>query len=155
MTVKPDRIPMPSSAQTVLVEVKSSRPQSKTTAKLKIAEAEPPVVPVSQPVAREVTNYVDYTARTEAIYTVDIRPRVTGYLVQMPFQEGAEVKQGDLLFVVDRRPYKAQLDQAEGQVDLYRASLQLAKTTLAGIGPSTRSSPAPSASSSSIRNRPW
>ena len=56
---------------------------------------------------------------------------VTGYLVQMPFQEGAEVKEGDLLFVVDRRPYKAQLDQAQGQVNLYQAQLKLARTTLA------------------------
>ena len=97
----------------------------------KVAPAEPPVVPVSQPLQREVTDYVDFTGRTEAVYSVDIRPRVTGYLVEMPFEEGAEVKAGDLLFVVDPRPYKAQLDQAQGQVDLYKASLKLAKTTLA------------------------
>ena len=89
------------------------------------------MVPVSQPVQREVTNYVDFTGRTEAVHSVDIRPRVTGYLVKMPFQEGEEVKEGDLLFVVDPRPYKAQLDQAQGQVDLYQASLKLARTTLA------------------------
>ena len=88
------------------------------------------MVPVGQPVQREVTDYVDFTGRTEAVYSVDIRPRVTGYLGKMPFQEGSEVKAGDLLFVVDPRPYKAQLDQAQGQVDLYQASLKLAKTTL-------------------------
>ena len=97
----------------------------------KVAPAEVPVVPVGQPIEREVTDYVDFTGRTEAVYSVDIRPRVTGYLVEMPFEEGAEVKAGDLLFVVDPRPYKAQLDQAQGQVDLYQASLKLAKTTLA------------------------
>ena len=97
----------------------------------KVTPAEAPVVPVSQPVQREVSDYVDFTGRTEAVYSVDIRPRVTGYLVEMPFQEGTEVKAGDLLFVVDRRPYKAQLDQAKGQVDLQRASLRLAQTTLA------------------------
>ncbi len=96
----------------------------------KVAKAEPPTVPVSQPVRREVTNYVDFTGRTEAVHSVDIRPRVSGYLVKMPFQEGEEVKAGDLLFVIDRRPYKAQLDQAQGQVDLYQASLKLARTTL-------------------------
>jgi membrane fusion protein, multidrug efflux system len=95
-----------------------------------VAPSEPPVVPVSQPVQREVTDYVDFTGRTEAVHSVDIRPRVTGYLVKMPFQEGAEVKAGDLLFVVDPRPYQAQLDQAQGQVDLYQAQLKLAKTTL-------------------------
>jgi multidrug efflux system membrane fusion protein len=97
----------------------------------RVAPSEPPVVPISQPVRREVTDYVDFTGRTEAVHSVDVRPRVTGYLVEMPFQEGAEVKKGDLLFVVDPRPYKAQLDQAEGQVDLYKASLRVAKTTLA------------------------
>ena len=56
-------------------------------------------------------------------------PRVTGYLVKMPFKEGAEVKKGDLLFEIDPRPYKAQLDQAEGQVNLNEASLKLAQAT--------------------------
>ncbi len=102
--------------------------QAKAT---RVPPAETPVIPVSRPVQREVTNYVDFTGRTEAVHSVDIRPRVTGYLVKMPFQEGEEVKAGDLLFVVDPRPYKAQLDQAQGQVDLYQASLKLARTTLA------------------------
>jgi multidrug efflux system membrane fusion protein len=97
----------------------------------RVAPAETPVVPVSHPVRRAVTDYVDFTGRTEAVHSVDIRPRVTGYLVRMPFKEGAEVKAGDLLFVVDPRPYQAQLDQAQGQVDLYKASLKLAKTTIA------------------------
>ena len=74
---------------------------------------------------------MDFTGQTKAVQSVDIIPLVTGYLVQMPFQEGAEVKEGDLLFVVDRRPYKAQLDQAQGQVNLYQAQLKLARTTLA------------------------
>ena len=49
----------------------------------------------------------------------------------MPFKEGAEVKEGDLLFEIDPRPYQAQLDQAEGQVNLYQAQLKLAKATYA------------------------
>src|SRR5262249_49197186 len=79
--------------------------------------------------SREVTDYVDFTGRTDAVQAVDVRARVTGYLVQMPFKEGAEVKKDDLLFEVDPRPYRAQLDQAQGQVNLYQAQLQLAKTT--------------------------
>ena len=67
----------------------------------------------------------------KAVHSNDIIPQVTGYLVQMPFQEGAEVKKGDLLFEVDPRPYKAQLDQAQGQVDLYKAQLKLARVNLA------------------------
>src|SRR3981189_716517 len=92
-----------------------------------VAPPEPPVVPVSRPVEREVTDYVDFTGRTGAVQSVDIPPRGTGYLVKIPFQEGSMVKAGDLLFVVDRRPYQAQLDQAEGQVKLYQAQLKLAR----------------------------
>jgi multidrug efflux system membrane fusion protein len=93
-----------------------------------VAPPQPPVIPVSQPVGREVTEYVDFTGQTDAVQAVDIRPRVTGYLVKMPFKEGADVKAGDTLFVIDPRPYKAQLDQASGQVNLYQAQLKLAKT---------------------------
>ena len=93
----------------------------------KVAPAEPPVVPVSKPVRRDVADYVEFSGRTESIYPVDIRPRVTGYLDEMPFKEGDEVKAGDLLFVVDPRPYLALLKQAEGQVNLAKASLKLAK----------------------------
>jgi multidrug efflux system membrane fusion protein len=93
------------------------------------ASPPPPVIPVSEIVEREITDYVDFTGRTEAIQLVDIRPRVTGYLVKMPFREGSEVKQGDLLFEVDPRPYQAQLDQAEGQVKLAEAQLKLARVT--------------------------
>src|SRR3984957_7181736 len=97
----------------------------------KVAPAEAPAVPVSQPVKREVTDYVEFTGQTKAVHSNDIIPQVTGYLVQMPFQEGSEVKKGDLLFEVDPRPYKAQLDQAQGQVKLYEAQLKLAKAILA------------------------
>jgi multidrug efflux system membrane fusion protein len=94
-----------------------------------VASAEPPVLPVSKPVQRQITDYVDFTGRTDAVVPVDIRPRVTGYLERMPFQEGSEVKKGDLLFEIDPRPYKAQLDQAQAQVALNEASLRLARTT--------------------------
>jgi multidrug efflux system membrane fusion protein len=96
-----------------------------------VAQAEPPVLPVSTPVQREVTGYVEFTGRTDAVEGVDVRPRVTGYLVRMPFKEGSEVKKGDLLYEIDPRPYQAQLDQAASQVDLYKAQLKLARTTYA------------------------
>jgi len=96
-----------------------------------VAPPRPPVIPVSKPVVREVTDYVDFTGQTDAVESVDIRPRVTGYLVKMPFKEGADVKKGDLLFQVDPRPYQAQYDQAQGQVNLNQASLKLARVTYA------------------------
>jgi multidrug efflux system membrane fusion protein len=95
-----------------------------------VAPPQPPVAPISQPVQRDVTDYVDFTGRTDAVNAVNIVPRVTGYLTKMPFKEGSFVNKGELLFEVDTRPYKAQLDQAEGQVKLYEAQLELAKVTL-------------------------
>jgi RND family efflux transporter MFP subunit len=86
-----------------------------------------PVVPVSQPVQRKVTDYMDYTGRLDAVQSLDVRARVTGYLVQMPFKEGAEVKKGDLLFEIDPRPYQAQVDAANAQVALNDANLKLAR----------------------------
>src|SRR5580700_7573255 len=73
-----------------------------------VAPPQGPVVPISQPVQRQVTDYVDFTGRTDAVNTVNIVPRVTGYLVKMPFKEGSLVKKDDLLFEIDPRPYKAQ-----------------------------------------------
>ena len=73
----------------------------------------PPLIPVSQPVQRDVTDYVDFTGRTDAINSVGIRPRVTGYLCAVAFKEGTEVKKDDLLYEIDPRPYQAQLDQAQ------------------------------------------
>src|SRR6185369_10314955 len=88
-------------------------------------------VPISKPIVRDVTDKLEFTGRTSAIESVNIVPRVTGYLVRSPFKEGSEVKADDLLFEIDARPYQAQLDQAQGQVNLYQAQLELAKTTLA------------------------
>jgi multidrug efflux system membrane fusion protein len=92
---------------------------------------EPPGIPVSYPVEREVTEFVDFTGRTDAVHPIDIRARVTGYIEKIFFKDGAEVKKGDVLFEIDPRPYLAQLDQATSQVSLNEASLKLARTTLA------------------------
>src|SRR5436305_198621 len=94
------------------------------------ADTGPPVIPVSHPVEQDVTDYVDYTGRVDAVDSVGIRARVTGYLTKMPFKEGAEVKKGDLLFEIDPRPYQFQYDQAQSQVSLYQAQLELTQTTL-------------------------
>jgi multidrug efflux pump subunit AcrA (membrane-fusion protein) len=65
--------------------------QGKSTS---VAPSEPPVIPVSRPVEREVTDYVDFIGRTGAVQSVDVRPRVTRYLVKIPFKEGVMVKGG-------------------------------------------------------------
>jgi multidrug efflux system membrane fusion protein len=95
----------------------------------KSASPETPVFPVSHPLQKEVTDYLDYTGRTNAKDAVAIQPRVTGYLVDIPFKEGATVKKGDLLFRIDARPYEDQRDVAKAQVALNEASLKYAKAT--------------------------
>lgn len=87
---------------------------------------EPPFVGIALPVERDVTDYVDLTGQTEAPQSVDIRARVTGYLVAMPFQEGAEVKANQMLFQIDPRPYEAQLAKAKANVTGGDAKLKLA-----------------------------
>ena len=92
------------------------------------ADADAPVaVGVSEPVQREVTDYVDFTGHVQAPFTVDVRPRVTGYLWEMPFREGAEVKVGDLLFEIDPRPYQALLESAQASVAVNTARLKVAR----------------------------
>ncbi|HEV3256058.1 MAG TPA: efflux RND transporter periplasmic adaptor subunit [Gemmataceae bacterium] len=96
-----------------------------------VAITDIPVIPVAQPITRNVTPYVDFTGRTDAVESVNIVARVTGYLRRKPFKEGSEVKTRDLLFEIDPRPYEAQYDQAESQVSLAQAQLDLAESTLA------------------------
>jgi multidrug efflux system membrane fusion protein len=91
--------------------------------------AKPLVVPVSRPVQRLVTDYVDYTGRTNAKNSVTIQPRVTGYLVRMPFKEGADVKKDDILFEIDPRPYQAQLKAAKAAVAQNEANLRYQHAT--------------------------
>ena len=83
----------------------------------------PAAVTVSQPVVREIAEWDEYTGRFDAVETVDVRARVSGYLNEVHFKDGQEVKEGDLLFVIDPRPFeravamaRAELDQAEVRV---------------------------------------
>src|SRR5262249_2442674 len=78
----------------------------------------PPIVVVSYPIERQVTDYQEFTGRTEAIDAVQVRARVTGYLDKIYFKDGDEVQEDALLFEIDPRPYQAALDQAEAQVKL-------------------------------------
>jgi RND family efflux transporter MFP subunit len=78
-----------------------------------------PQVTVAEVVQREITDYEEFTGRFEAVERVELRPRVSGYIESVRFKEGAEVKRGDLLFVIDPRPYAAALKRA--QADLTRA----------------------------------
>ncbi len=86
-----------------------------------------PEVVVSRPVVKEITDYEDFTGRTEAVASVEVRARVTGYLDKVLFKEGTEVKQGDPLFEIDSRAYQIELRRAEAalrQAESQRTRLQ-------------------------------
>jgi membrane fusion protein, multidrug efflux system len=72
----------------------------------------PPKVTVAKPVVRQIVEQDQYTGRFNAIEYVEVRARVTGYLEKINFIDGQTVKKGDVLFIIDRRPYKAALEQA-------------------------------------------
>src|SRR6266446_755150 len=98
----------------------------------------PPAVSVIQPIAREVIEWDEYIGRLESPETVDIRARVSGYLDKVHFKEGKEVKKGDLLFTIDRRPYQAEYERAdadhqraESQADLAKSDAERAKNLIA------------------------
>ena len=92
-----------------------------------LAATPPPEVSVAPPVERAVIDYDEYTGRITAVEEVDVRARVRGYLVKVNFTEGAEVKQGDVLFEIDPRPFQAELDAAKGQVAQWEAKLARAE----------------------------
>jgi multidrug efflux system membrane fusion protein len=87
----------------------------------------PPEVSVAQVLNKDVSRWDEFTGRVTAIETVDLRPRVSGYVHQVAYKEGQEVKKGDVLFVIDPRPYKARLSQAEADVERARAEARLAQ----------------------------
>ncbi|WP_430641911.1 efflux RND transporter periplasmic adaptor subunit [Bradyrhizobium brasilense] len=87
----------------------------------------PPEVDVAMVVTKSVRQWDEFTGRIAAIGSVDIRPRVSGYIDRIAFKEGDMVKAGDLLFVIDPRPYRATYDSAVAQLERARASAQLAQ----------------------------
>lgn len=85
-----------------------------------------PQVTVANAIARTVTDFDELTGRFEAVNRVEIRPRVSGYISSVNFRDGVEVNQGDVLFVIDPRPYEAERDKARAQLAQARAQLVLA-----------------------------
>lgn len=86
----------------------------------------PPAVSAAAVVAKSVTYWDEFPGRVTAIDNVEIRPRVGGYIDSVKFQEGDEVKKGDVLFVIDRRPFQAQSSRAEAELVRARTQSQLA-----------------------------
>lgn len=94
-------------------------------------KAEPPNVTVAPAIKRQVVDLSEYTGHIEAVSSVDVYAKVSGYLEKVAFQDGAVVKEGDLLFEIDKRTYQAEYNQAVSQKNLYVAKNELAQATLA------------------------
>lgn len=91
----------------------------------------PPTVVVSKPLRMNLVDWDDYVGQFVAVDSVDVRPRVSGYLQTIGFKDGDIVRKGQVLFVIDPRPYQAVLDQAKGQEAHAVAAAQNARTEAA------------------------
>jgi RND family efflux transporter MFP subunit len=93
---------------------------------------EPPAAPPLQAVTvapveqREITDWDEFTGRLEAVDAVEIRPRVSGYITRVMFDEGKEVQKGEVLFEIDPRPYQADLARAQAELERARSAASLA-----------------------------
>ena len=91
-----------------------------------VAAPSPPSVSVATVLSRQISDFDEFTGRFEAVERVEIRPRVSGYIATVNFVEGREVTKGEVLFVIDPRPYEAQFKQAQAQLTQARSQLTLA-----------------------------
>ena len=81
-------------------------------------------------IEKEVNEWDEFTGRLEAVESVEIRPRVSGYITEIRFQAGAIIKKDDVLYVIDPRPYQADFDRAAAELERMRAQEKLAQIEL-------------------------
>jgi RND family efflux transporter MFP subunit len=94
--------------------------------------AQPPALPVNvlSVVEKQVNEWDEFTGRLEAVESVDIRPRVSGYITEIHFEAGVIAKKGDVLYVIDPRPYQADFDRAAAEVERMQAQVKLSQIEL-------------------------
>src|SRR5271163_4070054 len=95
--------------------------------------AAPPEVSVAPVIEKRVKDWDEFTGRLQAVETVEIRPRVTGYIDKVAFTEGSLVKRGALLFVIDPRPYQADYDHAAADLKRFKTALDLGRIELVRV----------------------
>jgi multidrug efflux system membrane fusion protein len=89
-----------------------------------------PNVKIAQPLSQEVTEWDEYTGHIEAVNSVEVRARVSGYLEKVNFKAGDKVSKGDLLFRIDPKPYTAQLNYAQAELESAKSRHELARNDL-------------------------
>src|SRR6266566_502675 len=100
-----------------------------STAQSKAPAPAPPEVSVAEVVCKQLGDVDEFTGRLEAVNTVEVRPRVSGYLQKVFFKEGAIVRQGDILVEIDPRPFQAEVDRLKGELAQAKAELARAEIT--------------------------
>lgn len=118
-------IVLPALAALVLAGCDQGTPQANAQGK---APPAPPTVSVSRPLQQDIIDWDEYTGRFDAVEFVEIRARVSGYLTQITFRDGQDVKKGDKLFSIDARPFERALDQA--QAELFAAKTKVENANL-------------------------
>jgi multidrug efflux pump subunit AcrA (membrane-fusion protein) len=113
----------------------------------------PPPVTVATPLIKPIVDWDDYVGRFEAKQSVEVRPRITGQVARLAFQDGQFVRAGDLLFVIDPRPFEAALAQAKAEAQRARASAELARSTFARTSTLFARTPSAGRSSTPPRQR--
>jgi RND family efflux transporter MFP subunit len=93
-----------------------------------------PAVTVAPALQREIADWDEFTGRLQAVDAVEIRPRVSGYIKRVDFDEGKEVKKGEVLFEIDPRPYQAELAQAQAELEKARSAAALAASDVERAG---------------------
>ena len=91
----------------------------------------PPAVTVAPVLQRDVAEWDEFSGRLEAVDQVEIQPRVDGFIRRVNFTEGREVRKGEVLFEIDPRPYQAELDRAQAQLEQARTAADLANREVA------------------------
>jgi RND family efflux transporter MFP subunit len=109
------------------------------------ATAGPPAVPVTvaKPVVKDITEWDEFTGRFDAVDSVEVRARVSGYLAEVKFVEGGLVKKGDLLLVIDQRPFKIALDDADAALASAEARLTFAEAEVKRVEATARTGASP------------
>ena len=107
------------------------KPQNSSMPPVQMPSPPPAKVKIAQPLNQKITEWDEFTGRIEAVNTVEVRARVSGYLEKVNFNAGATVKKGDLLFVIDSKPFKAQLSYATAELEQAKSKQELAKSEFA------------------------
>ena len=99
----------------------------------------PPAVTVAHPLQKVIIEWDEFTGRFTAVESVEVRARVSGFIDSVHFKEGQIVKQGDLLFIIDPRPYRNAVEQAKADVERAKARLEIASLDVQRAAPLVRS----------------